>query len=150
MIRSLRTRLAVSLLAVLLGGCAFEPGSPAGRLADAMHRWEQAGIRSYELTVTMACFCPHADIPIRVRVENGTVVSRTNAATGTPISDHLASRYPDVPGLFTEIQRAYAQADDVTVRFDPDTGIPTSIEVDHSRRAVDDEVRWTTSELNRL
>lgn len=147
---SLRTRLAAPLLALLVGACAFEPGSPAGRLADAMHRWEQAGIQNYELTVIRTCFCPHANLPVRVRVENGTVVSRTAAATGVPISEDLASRYPDVPGLFNEIQRAYAEADDVTVRFDQDTGVPITIDVDHSRQAIDDEVRWTTEGLHRL
>ncbi|MBX3147675.1 MAG: hypothetical protein KF785_12995 [Gemmatimonadales bacterium] len=147
---SLGTRVTLALLTLALGACAFEPGSPASRLADAMRRWDEAGLRSYELTVNRVCFCPQANIPVRVRVEDGLVVSRTVVATGAPIQDDLAPWYPDVPGLFVEIQRAYAQADDVRVRFDGETGVPISLEVDYSRQAIDDEVRWTTEGLKPL
>lgn len=150
MIRPLGSRVAAALLTLALGACAFEPGSPASRLADAMRRWDEAGLRSYELTLNRICFCPQANVPVRVRVEDGIVVSRTVVATGAPIQDNFAPWYPDVPGLFVEVQKAYAQADDVRVRFDAETGIPLSIEVDYSRRAIDDEVRWTTEGLQPL
>ncbi len=148
----LRTRLiALGVVLALLGGCVFEPGSPASRLADAMQRWDRAGIRDYEVTVSVMCFCGFpAGSPVRVRVEDGVVVSRTFVDSGDPVPAQFAARFPDVPGLFVEVQKAYVEADEVEVRFDSALGFPTVIDVDRTRNAIDDEVRWTTEGLQRL
>ncbi len=135
-----RTFLAAGLL--VLAACG--DGNPVGTqlilsLRAAHARWQSSGIDSYEITVRRACFCGFID-PVRVRVVDGAIVSRTVVATGEPVPASYAELIPDVRGLFAIVEEAAIDADDLDTRFDPVYGFPAEIAIDWDEVAVDDEV----------
>ncbi|HJU66672.1 MAG TPA: DUF6174 domain-containing protein [Gemmatimonadaceae bacterium] len=142
-----RTFLAAGLLLV----AACDEGNTTGtRLALSLHvahdRWERRGIESYELTVTRLCFCVFTQ-PVRVKVVDGVVVSRTVVPTGEPVPAPYASDYPGVPGLFAIVQEAARDADEVHTEFNGTYGYPTKISVDWTKNAVDDEVVYLAEDF---
>jgi hypothetical protein len=138
----LRTSLAIALLALAACGDGL-PLAPQFVLRAAQELWQRSGIDSYELTVQRICYCLSAE-PVRVRVENGIVVSRTFASTGDPVPSTYANLYPDVPGLFAIVEEAARDADDLDVRFDATYGFPAEISIDWYEVAVDDEISYRT------
>lgn len=138
----MRTSLAIVLLALTACGDGL-PSAPLFVRRAALERWQHSGIDSYELTVQRICYCLSTE-PVRVRVENGVVVSRTFVSTGQPVPSSYASLYPDVPGLFAIVEEAARDADDLETRFDATYGFPTEISIDWEERAVDDEVTYRT------
>ena len=137
-----RTSLAMALLALAACGDGL-PLAPQFVLRAAHERWQRSGIDSYELTVRRICYCLSVDA-VRVKVENGVVVSRTFAGTGDPVPTTYASLYPDVPGLFAIVEEAARDADDLDTRFDPTYGFPVEISIDWYEVAVDDEISYRT------
>lgn len=140
----LRTSLTIALLA--LAACG--DGLPVSThfvltLRAAHHRWQASGIDSYELIVRRICYCLSVD-PVRVRVVNGVVVSRTFVSTGDPVPSAYAELYPDVPGLFAIVEEAARDADDLDTRFDATYGFPAEIAIDWNATMVDDEVTYRT------
>ena len=138
----MRSRTFLAAVMLLLASC--RDGNPVGTqlilsLRAAHARWESRGVDSYELTVRRLCECGFVE-PVRVRVVNGTVVSRTVVRTGEPVPAMYAEHIPDVPGLFAIVQEAALAADELDTRFDPAYGFPTEISIDWDEVAVDDEV----------
>jgi len=138
-----RSCFAVGLLAAL-GGCSNPIGPSAeGELQMAKAQWDQIGMTSYTFELRRACYCGYADAGYRVRVvvANGTAIDAYNTdleATLTPA--HLATM-PTIEGLFTIIRNAIDQsADRIRVRYDAQTGVPLSINIDYRRNAIDDEL----------
>jgi hypothetical protein len=107
-------------------------------LRAAHARWESRNIDSYEITVRRLCFCGFVE-PVRVRVVDGTIVSRTVVPTGDPVPTLYAAQYPDIPGLFAIVEEAVTDADELDIEFDATYGFPTSISIDWIQRAADDE-----------
>jgi hypothetical protein len=141
-------RLRVSLTTALLVLVACSDGSVTGTrfgltLRAARARWERSAIDSYEITVRRLCFCGFVE-PVRVKVENGVVVSRTVAATGDPLPPTYAPYYPDVPGLFAIVEEAASDADDLDTSFDASYGFPAEISIDWDEMTVDDEIVYRT------
>ena len=136
-----RTFLAAALLALTAcGGDGFLSSTRfVASLRAARARWESRGIDSYELTVRRLCFCGFVE-PVRVKVVDGVIVSRTVVPTGEPVLEVYASSYPDVPGLFAIVEQASLDADEFDTDFDADYGYPTEISIDWIENAVDDEV----------
>ena len=139
-----RTSLTIALLALVACG----DGLPVSTgfvltLRAARARWVSSGIDSYEITVRRVCYCEFVD-PVRIKVENGVVVSRTVASTGEPLPATYADLYPDVPGLFAIVERAVTDADDFDTTFDATYGFPAEISIDWVENAVDDEVIYRT------
>lgn len=144
---SSRGFLALALVALAACGdnSMFGPNSELG-LRLARIRWQNSGVDSYELTVSLSCFCVFGPDGVRVRVENGVVVSRTVVPTGAPLDAQLAPSYPDVPGLFAIIERARADgADYLDTKFDGTYGFPTVISIDRYKGTADDEA-WYRAE----
>ena len=140
----LRTALTIVLLALMACG----DGLPVSTrfvltLRAARARWESSGIDSYAMTVQRVCFCGFVE-PVRVKVQNGVVVSRTIVWTGEPLPATYADLYPDVPGLFAIVEHAATDADDLDTRFDGAYGFPSEISIDWDEIAVDDEVTYRT------
>lgn len=143
----MRTFLAAALL--LLGACG--DGDPVGTgfvlsLRAAQARWESSGIESYEITVRRLCFCGFVE-PVRVRVVDGTIVSRTVVPSGEPVPLDYAGYIPDVPGLFAIVEEAAVAADELEASFDAVYGFPTEISIDGDEIAVDDEIVFLTEAL---
>ena len=137
----MRQRTFLAAMLVVLAACG--DGHPVGTrlvltLRAAHARWESNGIPSYELTVRRLCFCAFV-ASVRVRVVDGTIVSRTVVSTGQPVPAMYAEDIPDVPGLFAIVGEAVADADDLDTRFDPVYGFPTEIAIDWDEDAIDDE-----------
>lgn len=135
-----RTFLAAALLVLTACGDGFLASTRfVTSLRAARARWASSGIDSYELTVRRLCFCGFVE-PVRVKVVNGAIVSRTVVTTGEPVPELFASYYPDVPGLFAIVEEAANEADDLDTEFDPNYGYPAEISIDWWENAVDDEV----------
>lgn len=137
-----RTFLAAALLVLTACGDGFLATTRlVTSLRAARARWESSGIDSYELTVRRLCFCGFVE-PVRVKVVDGAIVSRTIVSTGEPVPAIYASAYPDVPGLFAIVEEAANAADDLSTEFDASYGYPTEITIDWAENAVDDEVAY--------
>ncbi|MFL6069846.1 MAG: DUF6174 domain-containing protein [Actinomycetes bacterium] len=52
---------------------------------------------------------------------------------------------PTIDGLFVELGRAMKGADQVDVTYDAETGVPTQINVDWIRNAIDDEIGYAVT-----
>ena len=111
--------------------------------------WESLGIRDYRLITQRLCFCLFTD-PVRVLVQDG-VITDAGDEFGFPPSDPPAFAIFSVDDLFDEVQAAIDQAvDDLTVEYDPETGIPLTITVDQIAEAADDEFTITARNFHRV
>jgi hypothetical protein len=54
---------------------------------------------------------------------------------------------PTIDALFARLAKAMQKADDVDARYDAETGVPTSINVDWMTNAIDDEIGYSATEL---
>ena len=121
------------------------PAPPEGLDASALRAWEQwqqADLDDYTYRLSVECFCPtvHGD----VRVSDDRVV----AIAGQPYRGQTVIGFDEAPtieGLFGELAHALSKADDVTVAYDADIGVPTVIRVDWIEHAIDDEIRYAAS-----
>ena len=99
----------------------------------------------YTYQLRVGCFCPVVDG--KVRVQDGQVV----AVGGWPGVDRpltgFADASPTIDGVFTQLALAMKGADDVDVEYDQQTGVPTSIQVDWAKNAVDDEIGYQISDF---
>lgn len=162
--------LAVTGVVVSLAGCGFELSTPPlppepfeqktstqsqlrdrrhqpsartallGQLDAAQAYWSVEGPMTYELTVSLRCFCDPG-VPYISRVAGVTV----ERSTGGHWRDGRSWGPPlrTVELLFSEARRAaYSDADDVKVEFDPRLRYPARISIDEWRESFDDEVEW--------
>jgi hypothetical protein len=135
-----RTVLAAALVVLTACGDGFLATTRfVTSLRAARARWESRGIDTYEVTMRHLCFCGFLAGPVRVKVVDGSIVSRTVVPTGEPVPELYASFYPDVPGLFAIVERATKDADDFDAEFNPNYGYPADISIDWIENAVDDE-----------
>jgi hypothetical protein len=160
----------IGAVIVCLAGCGFEsstPQLPPGpfepappthyRARDLRHQpsdrtklraqleaahtyWNIERPMTYELTVTLQCFCDRG-VPSISRVTGVTVVRGTGGHRSD--SRSVGPSLRTVESLFSEARRAiYSDADEVAVEFDPRFSYPTRITIDQWRDSVDDEVEW--------
>jgi hypothetical protein len=139
-------RAVAAMMIVTFAGCDSSTG-PGEELFRAQVRWSAHAPSSYSVTIQKGCFCPVGAIgPVIVTVTNGTVTSRVYAATGMPVPAQFASAFPDVPGLFSAIERGmqekYFQID---ADFDPTFGFPTRIIADVNQGTADDEFDFSVT-----
>jgi len=118
-------------------------------LSNALRQWLLTAPPSYELTMTVKCFCP-PDItrPVRVTVRDGSVVSRHYADDGTPYLSRFTP--PTVDELFEVISRATQAGAHVEATYDPTYGHPRAVFIDGSPRVADDETWYALSPLRPL
>ena len=148
--------LASAAIALLTLNCSlFGPDGPRDErqsfLRHAMDQWAANGPAGYEYTLAFSCGeCPAEwTHPLRIRVAAGEVVSVLDLATATPVDPNQRSLTIDE--LFEVIQDA-VQEDvyQLAVKYHPDLGYPISISIDHDSRVVDDEVGYSTTDLEAL
>lgn len=145
------TRSAVAVIAwVGLMGCSESDllVGPVIDLERAEARWQRAGLDSYVFAVQRMCFCTIESLgPVRVRVENGTVVERVQVDSSAPVSPTYAELFPTVQGLFDLIRSAHEQnAHEVRVTYDPALGVPMDVWIDYIEFAADDELGMRVTE----
>jgi hypothetical protein len=110
------------------------------QLEAAQAYWNAEGPMTYELTVSLRCFCD-SGVPFVSRVAGVTVVHSTGGYRRDGRSWGPSLR--TVASLFSEARRAaYSDADEVNVAFDPRFRYPTRIAIDEWRDSIDDEVEW--------
>lgn len=126
-------------------GPTGEPAARSPELDAARERWAAAGYDAYQMTLHRSCFCPEDYRgPFEVTVQDGAVVEAT--FNGAPMD---TERVLTVDDLFALIEDAYSRdAEMVSVDYDPETGVPTRIQIDYSSQMVDEEVGYTVSDLS--
>jgi len=111
-----------------------------GQLEAANAHWNREGPMTYELTVSLRCFCDPG-VPFVSRVTGVTLVRSTGGYRRDGRSWGPSLR--TVQLLFSEARRAiYSDADEVEVEFDPRFRYPTRIWIDDWRDSTDDELEW--------
>ncbi len=154
---------------VCLAGCGFESSSPPapgafesntatearppdprhqpsdrtalrGQLDAARAYWNVHGPVTYELAVSLKCFCDQG-VPFVSRVTGVTVVRSTGGHRRDGSSWGPSLRTVEL--LFLEAGRAIdSDADEVEVEFDPRFRFPSRIAIDKRRNTFDDHVEW--------
>lgn len=166
----MRTVAVIAVVIVCLAGCRFESTNPQlpprplernthtlslprnrrhqpsdrtkllGQLEAANAHWNREGPMTYELTVSLRCFCDPG-VPFVSRVTGVTLVRSTGGYRRDGRSWGPSLR--TVQLLFSEARRAiYSDADEVEVEFDPRFRYPTRIRIDDWRDSTDDELEW--------
>lgn len=103
-------------------------------LLAAEAKWRTAGIRSYEMAVSVACFCGFDNTPLTVRVIDGVPEK-------PPSDGKFRHRYDTVEKIFTRIRQALDSGHEViNVSYSPDNGLPVDVYLDMSPRVEDDDV----------
>ena len=106
-------------------------------LAAARQRWHALGVVSYEFELRWQCFCPPPlTDPVIVTVRDGFVDSVTDLDGGKV---DYAIEHQTVGALFEWLDAALDDADEVTVSYDPETGVPIAASVNPDRDLFDDE-----------
>jgi hypothetical protein len=161
-----RNLAVVGLVIICLAGCGFEPSTSQlpppksltpsrprdrrhqpsdrtrlrGQLEAAQAYWNVEGPLTYELTVSLRCFCDPG-VPFVSRVTGVSVVRSTGGHLDDGRSWGPSLRTVEL--LFFEARRAISSdADEVEMEFDPRFRYPTRIRIDGWRDTIDDEVEW--------
>lgn len=130
------------ILALTLSACSL---MPASEFNQNLARWNEADISHYKYDLVIGCFCPFfQDMPLTIEVKDGVVVSITRVdGTALDASDmnyQYYVPYATIDSLFTELKSEIAEADEVTVTYDPLYGFPVDVAIDRIKLAVDDEL----------
>jgi hypothetical protein len=141
-------KIILLTLSLLLAACSF--GAAAGSEFDQNKAtWDNANISHYRYTLSVSCFCAFMDeMPVTIEVENDQVVSITSVK-GTVIDSSNTLVYPAVEpyttidAMFEQLKTAQAEAEEITVVYDPTYGYPSSIAIDYIKQAADDELYLT-------
>ncbi|MEL6615008.1 MAG: DUF6174 domain-containing protein [Bacteroidota bacterium] len=142
-------RASLLLLALFVVGCSTAPfdGDPpealdiaAEDVADARANWAASGAERYTMVQTRICFCSEDwRGPFDVRVEGGAVVNVEFDGDDVPTERALS-----IDALLDLLDDALDRnAAIVRAAFDPDLGIPVSVQIDYDVRIADEEVDYT-------
>jgi hypothetical protein len=140
---------------------ALTSGSPTHylqlRTLDARAaRWQSAGLKSYQMKLSIGCFCPFFDrMPLMVEVRNGQVVSVVDTqgrpvAADDPIRSFRNEQLMTIDGVFAYAREAIPNADEVKIAYDPALGFPASLRIDQIKMAMDDELSVTIQDVRAL
>lgn len=127
---------------------AVIPTPPGGLDAEGVRAWttwQRLGVDDYRYRLTVGCYCLSVDG--QVDVENGEVVSIEGKRYGGEPITGFPDGDPTVDEVFGQLSRALRHADRVKVAYDPDTGVPRTIEVDWMSNAIDDEISYRVTDV---
>jgi hypothetical protein len=124
---------------------------PRGLDADgvaAWTRWQTQDLSDYRYQLTVGCFCPAIRTTVEVRDGDVTLID------GKPYRGKDVIGFddsaPTIDALFVQLAQAMRRADDVDAKYDPEAGVPTSIDVDWMTNAIDDEIGYSVTDLGPL
>jgi len=136
---------------LLAGGCGSNPFDfdelerERQALAEARQQWASTGVDSYEFTVSVHCMC--GPLEMRVRVIDGAVVSRVYLRDGQPVPANELSGHDTVEELFAYLEYALDRRPaEIEAEYDA-RGVPTSVFVDWSKNAMDEEGGFGVSDF---
>ena len=111
---------------------AIPGAAERAELAANLALWESLRIRDYRLTTFLGCFC-FEPAPVTVTVRDGQIVA-------TDPADAPAFLALTVETLFDKIASAIdLPVDSLRVTYDPDTGIPLTLDIDQDFGLADEE-----------
>lgn len=137
------------LIAPLFAGCRdiVSPGPKLDELNANRQKWAANGYANYAFTLRMDCFCA-VNGPVVVLVVGDSARQVTLQSTGEVIN---APWIATVKKLFDYIEQEINRpAAVLQVTYDPALGYPTRIVSDPIANAVDDEITYTVTNVNRL
>lgn len=119
-----------------------EPATPLQHLQAAQSLWQQKQPEHYAYTLKRSCFCaPDYTKPVEIRVYRGVVQQATILPEGRPLPPDRKTDAITVDGLFKIVQDAInSKAESIDVKYDPQFGFPTAINIDQSRMIADEEM----------
>lgn len=170
-IKSLGLALAVTTLLVSACGTDSAPADPGSAASDPTSQTPSPTITptadpsvqvtyavgdypdyphaSYSYTLSLKCYCANIDAQYRISVVDNEVVSVTFANSGTGFTEGEEVRN-DGPRLTLDALIAMAndpKNDHVSVDWPQGQDHPTSIFVDRSRTAMDEEVEYSIQDV---
>ena len=133
---------------------AFTEGKNADVLAtlqENMQKWEDSGSEQngYSFRLDRSSFAlPESVRPTISHVNPKGDLLDVFADTGRAVPEGYDQANASIDSLFAVIQNAIdSQADKITVEYDPTTGHPTSILIDHEQMIADEELSLDISNL---
>lgn len=143
------------LLTVALGAAAA--CSDQGPVIDSLRqveaardRWAAHRLDRYSFDLLRVCDCTSEEAgPVTVTVQGTEPVARYYVSGGE-VPASLAARFLSVDGLFDLLESAIrAEAWDITVQYDPTTGVPLQLRIDYEPLDFDDDVSYKVQGLPR-
>lgn len=133
-------KIILVVLALIVAAC-----STSSEYDQKLKQWTDAGVSHYRYDLVIGCFCPFSqDMPLTIEVKDGQVVSITNVegvlldASNPSYQYYL--EYATIDLLFAELKSEMAEAEELTVAYDPQYGFPSEVWIDRFKLAVDDEM----------
>ena len=133
-------KIILVVLALIVAAC-----STSSEYDQKLKQWTDAGVSHYRYDLVIGCFCPFSqDMPLTIEVKDGQVVSITNVegvlldASNPSYQYYL--EYATIDLLFAELKSEMAEAEELTVVYDPQYGFPSEVWIDRIKLAVDDEM----------
>lgn len=146
--------LSLVLLCVMLfSACAALRGeTPRQQLRTHRQLWDEQKITEYRYTFKVGCLCPPEVVaPVIAHVRDGQPVSLTYRESSDAVNSTFLANYDTMDKLFGVIESAInSRAYMIRVTYDPELGYPAKISIDYEKRAVDDEISWTISDVEVL
>jgi hypothetical protein len=145
----MRTFLALCFVGLLGSGCGTE--SPEqGQLDQALETWDVQGPASYSFTWQQGCECTaETTAPIRITVVDNAITDAVYVETQLPVAADVRSHLLTIDGVFGTIQDAIDHgAYAITVAYDSESGLPSSVGVDYDEHLADEELWLQISNLH--
>ena len=144
-----RGRFLAVLTTALAAGCL----GPTDQFSDQIHedakqQWATNGPSSYSYVLTRVCLCVVTDEPVKVEVQNGTIVSWTYVNSNTPLEAQYQSDFPDVPGLFEFIEDTRrGNPFYFSASYDQTYGFPATLNLNITASSAADDLQMTATEF---
>lgn len=141
------TAVTVLILGATSCSDAVSPGAARSRLEVNRQRWIAQQMTRYDFTLEQFCFCLVRG-PVRVSVQNGSVVAATEISTGHAVDIRFVRT---IESLFEFIDNGIEHhAVVLEVTYDPVMGYPTKITFDGAFNIADDEITYEVSDVARV
>jgi outer membrane lipoprotein-sorting protein len=146
-------KLLFLFLAVVLTACSALGQNDVER---NQQKWQDANISHYRFQLNIGCFCAYRDqMPVTVEVQDGKVVSMTNAngdmLDETNPATEFILKYATIDAIFAELKTDEVKnADQKTVTYDATYGFPVDVSIDFSQQMADEELYLNVSGFEAL
>ena len=131
-------------------GLVSPTGPPDGLDAEgisAWNVWQEQAWADYSYRLSVLCFCPAVQkAPVQVEA-NKVLLFEGKPLTPDQQVTGFGKKQPTINALFVELGRAIEKADEVSVDYDEETGVPTTISVDWISDAIDDEISYSATQV---
>ena len=131
-------------------GLVSPTGPPKGLDAEgisAWNVWQGQAWTDYSYRLSVLCFCQSVQkAPVKVEANKVVLIEGKPLAPEQQVTG-FGKKQPTINALFVELGQAIEEADEVTVDYDEETGVPTTISVDWISDAIDDEISYSATQV---